>query len=64
MHETFTFGALKRHTICGNRGCIDTKQHHTHTKPNQKRITRPFICQLDLSLDLRGINNEVPKMSI
>jgi len=60
--ETSHRRALKRHTICGNRPGIDTKPHLSYTEPYQKLITHPFIYQLDLSLDLEGINNEVPKV--
>ena len=44
MHETSHRRGLKRHTICGNRPWIDTKQHLTYTQHYQKQNTHPFIC--------------------
>ncbi len=42
---------------------IDTKPRLTYTPSYQNQNTHPFISQIDLSLDLEGINNEVPKIS-
>jgi hypothetical protein len=62
--STIHLRILKTLIICGNRPLIDIKQNLTYTQPYQKRITRPFICHLDLSLDLEGVTNEMPKMPV
>ena len=55
---------LETRKIYGTLALIDTKPPLPYTRVYQEQETRHFISQIDLSLDLEGIKNEVPKMPI
>jgi len=52
----------ERHRVFGNQALIDTKPSLAYTQSYQKQKTHPFFSQIDLSLGLEGIKNEVPKI--